>query len=134
MYLLDTNCISELRKQRLHGAVLAWFDAQSKDTLAISSVVLYELHNGANRTRRQDSVKAAEIEMWVESIQHWITVLPFGAAEARLTAFFMNKKASDLLPDAMIAATAATYDLTVATRNTRDFVNFPVRLLNPFTS
>jgi toxin FitB len=134
MYLLDTNCISELRKQRPHGAVLAWFNTQSKGTLAISSVVLYELHNGANRTRQQDPAKAAEIEKWIESIHHWVTILPFASEEARVTASFMNKKPIDLLPDAMIAATAATYDLIVVTRNTHDFVLFPVQQLNPFTT
>lgn len=133
MYLLDTNAISELRKQRPHGAVLAWFNAQSRSTLSLPSVAIYELHSGANRTRNQDPIKAAEIELWIKHICQSFIVLPFGIAEARVTASFMDKKASDLLPDAMIAATAATYDLTVATRNTRDFVNFPVRLLNPFT-
>ncbi|MBB5064623.1 type II toxin-antitoxin system VapC family toxin [Granulicella mallensis] len=132
MYLLDTNCISELRKIRPHGAVLSWFNAQSLDTLALPSVTIYELHSGAQRTRRQNPAKADEIAAWIESVIRSIVVLPFGTAEAHMAADFMDRKSVDLLPDAMIAATAAIYDLTLVTRNTRDFLSFPVRLLNPF--
>ncbi len=132
MYLLDTNVVSELRKPTPHGAVLAWYNAQQVAALALPSIAIYELHSGANRTRQQDIAKAEEIDLWIESILARIAVLPFGSQDARLAAAFMAGRPVDLLPDAMIAATAAVYGLTVVTRNTRDFEAFPVRSLNPF--
>jgi len=132
VYLLDTNVISELRKPRPHGAVLAWFNAQKTAELMLPSVVIYELQSGANRTRDQDPVKAHEIDLWIERLLDSFLLLPFGSDEARMAADFMHKRPLDLLPDTMIAATAAVYSLTVATRNIADFKGLPVRLLNPF--
>ena len=46
----------------------------------------------------------------------------------------MHRKSDALYEDSMIAATAAVHKLTVVTRNTADFANFDVMLLNPFNS
>lgn len=132
MFLLDTNIISELRKPKPHGAVISWFSKQRPQSLAIPSVVLYEIQAGAERTRLQDESKAKELDAWINQIPLQITVLPFGSEEAKATAKFLARRPLDLLPDAMIAATAATYGLMVVTRNVKDFSSFPVKLLNPF--
>ena len=105
-----------------------------REALALSSVVIYELQAGAERTRLQDSTRAADLDRWIAEMPRQIGVLPFGEDEARITATLMAKRTLDLLPDAMIAATAAAYGLTVVTRNTKDFLNFPIKLLNPFLS
>jgi len=105
-----------------------------REALALSSIVIYELQAGAERTRLQDSTKAADLDRWIAEMPRQIGVLAFGEDEARITATLMAKRTLDLLPDAMIAATAANYGLTVVTRNTKDFLNFPVKLLNPFLS
>lgn len=132
VYVLDTNCVSELRKLRPHGAVLAWYSHQPLSSMFLPSIVLYEIQMGANRTRRQDAAKAKEIEAWIDALTHSIAVIPLGAAESRLTAMFMERRSMDLWADAMIAATAYLRNFTVVTRNTRDFEDFPVKLLNPF--
>jgi predicted nucleic acid-binding protein len=64
MYLLDTNVVSELRKRRPHGGVLAWFQSVNERELHISAVTLGEIQSGIEITREQDSAKAAEIEVW----------------------------------------------------------------------
>ena len=46
MYLLDTNVISELRRPRPHGAVLAWFESVADSDLHISAVSLGEIQAG----------------------------------------------------------------------------------------
>lgn len=132
MFLLDTNIISELRKKKPHGGVEAWFAAQGIQHSSLSAVSFYELQAGVERTRKQDAVKANELDAWIRSVEASITVLPFGAMEARMTAYLMRGESQDLLIDAMIAATAITHDLTVATRNTRDFERFGISLTNPF--
>jgi predicted nucleic acid-binding protein len=67
MYLLDTNVVSELRKTRPHGGVLAWLKEVPEDSVLISVVTLGELQAGVERTRRQDPAKAAEIDAKVSS-------------------------------------------------------------------
>lgn len=132
MYLLDTNVISELRKRKPHGGMRAWFEVHPLGESRLSSVSFYELQSGAERTRTQDTAKAEELDAWIRAVESSIAVLPFGTVEARMTAYLMRGESSDLLFDAMIAATAIANDLTVATRNTRDFERFGVALVNPF--
>jgi predicted nucleic acid-binding protein len=62
LYLLDTNVVSELRKPRPHGAVVAWIDRTPDEDLYLSAVTLGELQAGVEITREQDPTKAAEIE------------------------------------------------------------------------
>ena len=57
-YLLDTNIVSELRKARPHGAVVAWLSDQEDEQLFLSAVTMGELQAGIERTRRQDRPKA----------------------------------------------------------------------------
>lgn len=132
MILLDTNVISELRKQRPHGAVASWFKANPFTACSISAVTLYELQAGAEITRRQDESKANQLDGWIRQVEQSVTIRPLGAAEARVTAFLMRRQSQELITDAMIAATAITNGLTVATRNTRDFERFGVAIVNPF--
>ena len=66
MYLLDTNVISELRKPRPHGAVLA-------------SVSLGEIQAGIGITREQDAAKASAIEAWLDQLSESSTILPKSA-------------------------------------------------------
>ncbi len=59
MYLLDTNVVSELRRPRPHGAVVAWLDAVEEADLHLSVVTLGEIQAGIEITRRRDAAKAA---------------------------------------------------------------------------
>ena len=62
MYLLDTKVVSELRRPRPHGAVVAWLQSVDDASLFLSAVTLGEIQAGIERTREQDPAKAAEIE------------------------------------------------------------------------
>lgn len=132
MYLLDTNVVSELRKVRPHGAVLAWLrDARDED-LHVSAVTIGEIQSGIEITREQDQAKAAEIEVWLEQVAGTFNVLSMDGRTFRAWARLMHRRSDDLTEDAMIAATAAVHHLTVVTRNVRGFEDFDVRTLNPF--
>ena len=132
MYLLDTNVISEVRKPKPHGAVIAWLQSVPDNGLFISALTLGELQAGVERTRRQDVEKAASIEAWIDQIAEAYEVIPMDAPIFREWARLMEGKSDHLFEDAMIAATARIRRLTVATRNTRDFQSLSVKLLNPF--
>ena len=132
MYLLDTNVISELRKPRPHGAVLAWLQSTGDDDLHLSAVTLGEIQAGIELTRDQNANKAAEIEAWVDLVATSYNVLPMDGETFRAWARLMHHQSNTLYEDAMIAATAQIHKLTVVTRNVADFAHFDVKVLNPF--
>jgi len=132
MYLLDTNVISELRRPKPHGAVLAWLESVSDSDLRISAVSLGEIQAGIELTREQDARKAAEIERWADRVAASYNVLPMDADTFRIWARLMHRRSDTLYEDAMIAATAMQHRLTVVTRNVADFAHFGVQWLNPF--
>ncbi len=132
MYLLDTNIVSELRKPRPHGGVVAWLASTDDAELHLSSVTLGEIQAGIELTRDQDAAKADEIEAWLDLVARSYNVLPMDGATFRTWARLMHRRSDTLYEDAMIAATAAVHHLTVVTRNIADFAPFAVRVLNPF--
>jgi predicted nucleic acid-binding protein len=133
VYLLDTNIISELRKARPHGGVVAWLRGLEDRHLHLSAVTLGEIQAGIEVTRERDREKADEIKAWADRVAATWNVLPMDAATFRLWAKLMHRQSDALIEDAMIAATAKVHGLRVATRNVKDFRNFGVELLDPFT-
>lgn len=134
MYLLDTHIVSELRKPRPDGAVLAWLESTDDAQLHLSAVTLGEIQAGIELTREQDSHKADEIEAWLDLVAQTYNVLPMDAAVFRIWARLMHKKSNTLYEDAMIAATAQVHGLTVVSRNLADFAALGLAAFNPFTS
>ena len=132
MYLLDTNVVSELRRPRPHGAVVAWLQSVDDASLFLSAVTLGEIQAGIERTREQDPAKAAEIEAWLERVASAWNVLAIDAAAFREWARLMHRQSDALYEDAIVAATARTQGLTVVTRNVADFKALGVGVLNPF--
>jgi predicted nucleic acid-binding protein len=131
-YLLDTNVMSETRKSRPHGAVMEWLRGLDGGQTFLSAVTLGELQAGVERTRRQDPVKAEDIERWADQLAATYEVLPMDTHCFREWGRLMDNKQPGLLEDGMIAATARVHGLIVATRNERDFRQLEVRTLNPF--
>ncbi|HRK57029.1 MAG TPA: type II toxin-antitoxin system VapC family toxin, partial [Burkholderiaceae bacterium] len=105
MYLLDTNIISELRKPKPHGGVLAWLQAQAETHLFVSAVSIGEIQAGIELTRRQDPDKARSLEAWLDALAAQFNVLPMDAPAFRHWAKIMHRKSNTLYEDAMIAAT-----------------------------
>ena len=134
MFLLDTNVVSELRRPKPHGAVLAWIASVDEADLHLSAVTLGEIQAGIETTRDQDDAKAAEIERWLDLIASAYNVLPMDGPAYRVWAQHMHTRSDTLYEDAMIAATARIHKLTVVTRNVADFAGFDVPVLNPFKS
>jgi hypothetical protein len=124
--------VSELRRNRPHGAVLAWLEAVADADLHLSAVTIGELQAGVELTREQDPTKAAEIEAWLEQVAETYNVLPMDARVFRRWARLMHRRSDTLIEDAMIAASADIHNLTVVTRNIRDFEALGARTLNPF--
>jgi toxin FitB len=133
-YLLDTNVLSEARKrERANAHVRAWFHGAVADQLHTSVLVLGELRQGIESKRRNDPAGAASLERWLRALEeHYAErVLP---VDARVADQWGRLDAARPLPpvDGLLAATALVHDLTVVTRNTRDFEAAGVDFVNPF--
>ena len=87
----------------------------------MSAVTVGELQAGIEITRKQDAVKAKEIELWLDGVEQSYGVLPADAAIFRRWAQLMHRRPDHHLEDALIAATALVRGLTVVTRNVDDF-------------
>jgi predicted nucleic acid-binding protein len=132
VFLIDTNVVSELRKPRPNSHVVQWLESADDKDLFLSAVTVGEIQAGIELTRAQDPAKADELEIWAEQVATTYNVLPMDGRCFRRWAKLMHRQSDTVYEDAMIAATAIEHDLTVVTRNARDFARFKVRVLNPF--
>jgi predicted nucleic acid-binding protein len=131
MYLLDTNIISELRRPRPHSSLVTWLSGLASDQIFVSAVTLGEFQSGVEKIRQQDTGRAEIIESWIDSVAASYSVLPMDGGAFRCWAKLMHGKPADLIADAMIAATAVVRNLTVVTRNVRDFERLGVPAFDP---
>lgn len=132
MYLLDTNVVSELRRAKPHGAVMAWLRGVPNEDLYLSAVTVGEIQAGVEITRERDPERAEQIEQWLDQIVQSFNVLDMDSGAFREWARLMHRKSDDLIEDAMIASIAIVHRLTVVTRNGRDFRTLGVPTLDPF--
>jgi predicted nucleic acid-binding protein len=137
MYLIDTNVISELRKgQKANNGVRQFFDAavQNNTPLYISVITVGELRRGVDLIfHRGDTLQAERLENWLVTILDDYKGNMLGIdAEIGLLWGRMRVPNPQNALDKLIAATALIYDLTVVTRNVKDFEQTGVSLLNPF--
>jgi predicted nucleic acid-binding protein len=131
--LLDTNVVSELRRPKPHGAVLAWLASVDAQTLFLSAFSLGEIQRGIEITRRQDEVKAQSMERWLDQLANALEVLTIDALVMREWARLMQRRSNTLSEDAMLAATAQVRGLQMVTRNVADFEALGLACFNPFT-
>ena len=133
-YLLDTNVISELTKASPAVGVLDFLSEH--DDLWLSSVVLHELEFGLELLpygHRRDGLRRTLEEF---TSQFGDRILPLGRREAEWAARLRAQaRLAGHVPhagDAFIAGTAKAHDLTVATRNVRDFDGLDVDVTSPW--
>ena len=131
--LLDTHVLlwANAAPERLGRNTVAEI-TQIGSNLFVSAVTIGEIQAGIELTREQDQTKAGEIETWLEQLAASYNVLPMDASAFRAWARLMHRKSDTLIEDAMIAATARSNGLTVATRNVADFKALGVAVFNPF--
>ena len=134
-YLIDTNVLSETRKRQPAAGVVEWIAATPADRLHLSVLTLGEIEQGIARIRgRGDRQQASALERWLQDLAAGFedrvlpVTLPIAAAWGR------QQYAKPLrVIDALIAATARAHDMTVVTRNVKDFELAGIQVLNPFT-
>lgn len=135
MFLLDTNVLSALRRPEKADPLLLKFAEESTGADAfVSAVSIMEIEYGALLLARRDRRQSEMLMEWLER-----TLLPrYSDQILDVTLTIARRCASLHVPDpqpyrdAFIAATALVHDLTLVTRNTKDFKATGVKLLNPW--
>ncbi|MGH9413759.1 MAG: type II toxin-antitoxin system VapC family toxin [Terriglobales bacterium] len=139
MFLLDTNVISELRKigvGRADANVTRWQSAANTATLYVSVVTLMELEIGTLLLARRDARQAAMLREWLEGY-----VLPEfenrtlaidRAVALRCARLHVPNRRPER--DAYIAASALVHGMAVVTRNTGDYADLGVEVVNPWSA
>lgn len=130
MYLVDTNVLSELMRSRPDALVAGW--ARDLTAITISVITLEEIEFGLALR------PSARLERWWRSFSEgYCEILPISPAIARraahLRATHRLRGRQRTQADMLIAATAHEHQLTLATRNQRDFTGCGVQCVNPFT-
>lgn len=135
-YLLDTCVLSELVKVAPSQEVLVWISTKQASQLFISSITWAELHRGV--AKLPASKRRNELTDWLADLdeQFGERKLSFDAKAAEHWALMVSTLESQgkSMPviDALICATAHYHDLTLVTRNTKDFVHAQVLLIDPW--
>jgi predicted nucleic acid-binding protein len=135
-FLLDTNCVSEAIRVRPEPCVLSWMHANERQ-LHVSVLTLGEIRKGI--ALLPIARKRSDLEQWIDGdlpTKFSDRVLPITAEIAEIWGAMTGEtqKKGITLPvvDGLIAATAKYHDLTLATRNVRDFRNLGIAVLNPW--
>jgi toxin FitB len=135
MYILDTNVVSELRKaKKAHQNVKKWAQPLPSASLYISVISVLELEIGILLIERRDKEQGAILRTWMDrhvlpTFSGRILAIDTPVAQRCATLHVPNPRSDR---DALIAATALVYGLTVATRNLADFEGMGVGVLDPW--
>jgi toxin FitB len=133
-YLIDTNVLSELRRKQPELRVVAWMQVRPRSSLYLSVLTLGEIRKGIERV--DDAIRQQSLMDWLESeLPHYFVgrLLGIDAQTADRWGRLMARAGRPLPAiDGLLAATALQHDLTLVTRNTKDFAGIDVPLFNPW--
>ncbi|MER8912574.1 type II toxin-antitoxin system VapC family toxin [Mesorhizobium sp. M0761] len=135
MFILDTNVVSNLRRRdKADRNVLAWSETHDIASFFMSVISILELEIGTLLLSRKDTRQATTYREWLDQ-----TLIPqfddrILSIDTAVVVRCANLHVPDPKPerDALIAATALVKNLTVVTRNTKDFEGTGVKLFNPW--
>jgi predicted nucleic acid-binding protein len=132
-YLVDANVLGEPTKRTPEPRVIDWLRKHESD-LVVDSIILGELCVGVQSL--PSGRRRTRLEQWFDALAEAVECLPWDVAIsrrwARLVVDLKRKGNPVPLLDGMIAATALTHGLTVATRNVLDFRRTGARVVDPF--
>jgi predicted nucleic acid-binding protein len=132
-FLLDTNAISETRKQRPHQGALSVLRSFPLESVYLSVLTLGELRRGEVNKRRLHPDMSNRYGAWIDSLEvvYSERILPIDKAIGTLWGQLTADRSRPVV-DTLLAATALVHNLTLVTRNTKDIAGLPVKLLNPW--
>ena len=137
MFLLDTNVISEVRKEgRSDPNVSSWYAGVSESHLFISSLTVGEIRKGIELARQRNDIDQAEsLEAWLQRVIEGFSGRIL-SVDAQVADSWGQMSAIRPIPvvDGLLAATAMVHDFTLVTRNVSDVEGLGVSVLDPFST
>ncbi len=137
MFVLDTNVVSELMRDRPDTGVLTWLDSQDTGSLFITAVTEAEIRTGISILpdgQRRRMLNAAAERVFTAFFDD--RVLAFDSVAAQFYALIATDRRAAGHPisqaDCQIAAIARSCDIPVATRNVSDFEECGIEVFNPW--
>ena len=137
MIVLDTNVISELARRAPDPGVLCWLDSLDISDVATTAVTAAELRYGV--ARLPEGHRKRELTVVIRGVlteDFHGRVLPFDErASARYAEIVSGRERIGRpigVADAQIAAICRDVEATLATRNTADFEETGVELIDPW--
>lgn len=135
-YLLDTNVISEVRRKTPDPSVIEWFSTRPASTLYLSVLTLGELRKGIESVKDLD--RRLKLTDWLETDLSAFfkgRILPIDVKVAERWGKLLATAGRPLPAiDSLLGATAAHYSLNIVSRNSRDFENLGLSIINPWTA
>ncbi len=138
-WLLDTNILFELRKPKPEAAVVAFIAGQPLELLYVSTVTLAEIRFGIEIVPEPN--RRAELQDWLtHTVRPMFDERTLAVSEEVMFKWRLmveeGRKAGHSFPqpDLIIAATALCHGLTIVSRDTRDYEQTRVGILNPWTT
>lgn len=132
-YLVDANVLSEPTRPSPDANVIDWLRRNERD-VAIDPIILGEIHFGILKLAK--GKKRAELEAWFDLVVRRMRCLPWDArCGLRWGELVAHLRAAGLampIKDSMVAATALTHRLIIATRNRADFQKAGLKIVDPF--
>lgn len=132
-YLLDTNVISELVKKRPNAELIRWFEMVPDDSLYLSVITLGEIRKGVEKLSNED--KKTRLRTWLEhELRDWFGehILPIDHRVADRWGRLQDHTRKTMPAiDSLLAATALHFDLSLVTRNEKDFAYPGLEVINP---
>ncbi|MBB5278752.1 hypothetical protein HNR26_004866 [Rhizobium rosettiformans] len=137
--LLDTNVLSEVTKPSPDEGVLRWIHGLDEDRTFISIVSIAEIRRGValmDSGRKRDALGEWLAHDLPQRFENRIIPVegPVALAWGDLMALAKRSGRGLTSMDGLIAATAVAHQLTLATRNTKDFEGFGVDIINPWAA
>lgn len=137
-FLIDTCAISEFAKKFPNLGLVSWLAKVDARIVFMSSVTIGELHYGIRLNSQ--AKKRETLERWLraEVLSDFRDhILPFDDEVAECWGRIRAdaRKNGNPVPviDAMIAATAVRYNLTIVSRNESDFRRIGTAVVNPWS-
>ena len=140
-WLIDTNVVSEMMRPAPEPRVAAFLDSIESEGLGLASITVWEILDGIGRLargRRRDNLSSRFHDLLDELFEE--RIVPWSLADARECARIMEAKRrrgeplDAHVPDAFLAAAAATRGLSIVTRNASEFRNTGVRTVDPWSA
>ncbi|ESY80526.1 plasmid stabilization protein [Mesorhizobium sp. LNHC221B00] len=131
MYLLDTNIVSDV--QRRLPKPTEWLASVDPTSVNLSVITLGDIERGIIKLRKAEPERATRLDLWLRELRRdnadriLAVTEDVALAWGRITAGRTRGSA-----DTLIAATALVHDLILVTRNTADFDDTGVTVLDPW--